>query len=359
VPLGNTSGFFSSKKYGNKMRTLLIESCEKKITDASTSSIVHVRNSQVISKALDFDFVSHQSEIDAALENKYDTIICAYGSQYMKYDNYLRILDNNLDAKLFWLVNDHDVEDNILLRKWLIKYNRPYHMICNNPREGYRGWILRKKMNGKTLNDWIDEWYTLNLNTLIFDEELFYKTLNTKKSDVIYYGTFRKHRIKDMLDYNTASYFLSTSKKNHVKYQAAGIDARYIDPIMWTDKESDLFDHTGCRLQDFKYSIYFEDEHTHKNYAFMANRFYEAVMSNSLMLFDSRCSLVIEKCGYAIDPFQIVKDGDDLNEKVDQLNSDDDSYKHFLSIQQSNVPLIVKEKQDVLQRINQIAKLGN
>jgi hypothetical protein len=144
-----------------------------------------------------------------------------------------------------------------------------------------------------------------------------------------------------------------------VKYQAAKIDAKYIDPIMWTDKESDLFDHAGCRLQDFKYSIYFEDEHTHTNYAYMANRFYEGVMSNTLMFFDSRCSLVIEKCGYKIDPFQIVKNGDELVSKVEQLDSDADSYKHYLSIQQSNIPLIVAERADVLRQIQQITNTGN
>ena len=301
------------------MPTLIIESCEKVIDEVnSPSSIVHVKNSSIIAKHLNADLVSHQSQIDSVKNNEYDTIICAYGSPYMKYNAYLEILDNNPNAKMYWLVNDHDVEDNILLRKWLIKNNRPYHMICNNPRSGYRGWILRKSMNGKTLNDWIDEWHTINLNTLIFNEDLFYKTYecSTRVNDLIYYGTFRKHRV--MLDYNDVNYHISTSKKNQIKFANAGIQAQFIEKLMWSDKPFDMFEPVGLRLRDYKYSLYLEDDHTHSNYAFMANRFYECVMNNTILFFDHRCQLVIDRSGYAIDPFLMVKNGQELKEKMDK-----------------------------------------
>jgi hypothetical protein len=340
------------------MKTLIIESCEKRMTKDAITSIVHVKNSMILRDYLGCDFVSHESEIEEALTKQYDNIICAYSSPYMKYNKYLEILNKNTDAKMFWLVNDHDVEDNILLRKWLIENNKPYDMICNNPREGYRGWILRKKMNGLTLNDWITNWYTVNLNTMIFDEELFYKSLDVEKEGVIYYGTFRKHRIKDMMDYNNVNYVLSSSSKNHKKYSDAGITAKFIEKIMWTDKEPDLFEPVGLRLRDYKYSIYFEDEHTHSNYAFMANRFYECVMNNTLMFYDSRCSLVIERSGYNIDPFQIVKDGDELMQKMEMLDSDKESYEHYLNIQRSNCSIILAEKTTVLESIKNTLALS-
>ena len=113
------------------MNILIIESCEKVIKDKNASSIVHVRNSCILKEELNCDLVSHESEIENALLKKYDVIICAYASPYMKYNNYLRILDNNPEAKMYWLVNDHDVEDNILLRKWALKYEKTYDMICN------------------------------------------------------------------------------------------------------------------------------------------------------------------------------------------------------------------------------------
>jgi hypothetical protein len=336
------------------VKILVIESCEKLIDPKSPSSIVHVKNSEIIANYLGADLISHQSQISSVINNQYDAIICAYGSPYMKYNAYLDILDANNEAKMFWLVNDHDVEDNILLRKWLIKYNRPYHMICNNPRSGYRPWILNKNMNNKKLNDWIDEWYTVNLNVMVFDENLFKQTMETsqKSSDIVYYGTFRKHRIKDMLEYNNVDYFVSSSRKNHLKYQAAGIQAKFIEKLQWFDKEADLFEPYGLRLRDYKYSIYFEDEHTHTNYAFMANRFYECVMNNTLLFYDARCKLVIERSGYNIDPYQIVKNGEELAEKIAILAEDE--YQTLLKIQQSNFDQIMLEKKQVLETIKNV-----
>ena len=332
------------------MNILIIESCEKVMDRNAPSSIVHVKNSQIIADYLGADLISHVSQIPSVIDKQYDVIICAYASPYMKYNAYLDILVANNEAKMFWLINDHDVEDNILLRKWLLKYNRPYNMICNNPRSGYRHWILGKNINEKKLNDWIDEWHTVNLNALIFDEITFNATKDVQRSsDVVYYGTFRKHRIKDMLDYNSANLFVSSSRKNHLKYKAAGIKAKFIEKLQWYEKEIDLFEPFGLRLYDYRYSLYLEDEHTHSNYAFMANRFYECVMHNTLLFYDARCKLTIEKSGFNIDPFQIVKDGDELKEKIAMLA--DDEYKMLLDVQRSNYSTIIKEKADALEAI--------
>ena len=67
------------------MRTLIIESCEKRMTADTVTSIVHVKNSLILRDHLGCDFVSHESEVAKALENNYDRIICAYSSPYMKY----------------------------------------------------------------------------------------------------------------------------------------------------------------------------------------------------------------------------------------------------------------------------------
>ena len=115
-----------------------------------------------------------------------------------------------------------------------------------------------------------------------------------------------------------------------------------------------MIEPVGLRLRDYKYSIYFEDAHTHDNYAFMANRFYECVMNNTLLFYDARCKLVIERSGYNIDSFQIIKDGDELKEKISILAEDE--YQALLKIQQSNFNKIVNEKNDALL---QIAKVLN
>ena len=106
--------------------------------------MVHVKNAVILRDYLGCDFISHAEHIPSVIDKSYDAIICVYASPYMKYNAYLEILDRNPDAKVFWMMNDHDVEDNILLRKWTVKYSKQYDMICNNTRSGYRGWFLGK-----------------------------------------------------------------------------------------------------------------------------------------------------------------------------------------------------------------------
>jgi hypothetical protein len=334
------------------VKILLIESTEKILKpNYKEETIVHVRNSVIISNYLNADLITHESQIESALKDKYDVIICAYGSPYQMYDKYVAILEANPQAKMFWLVNDHDVEDNIVLRKWLLNNHKPYHMICNNPREGYRGWILRKAMNGKTLNDWIDEWHTVNLNALIFEEDDFYKSMGCHKEGLIYYGTYRKWRIDEMLEYNGVDYVLSSTKKNQSKFQSAGIKATFIDKILWADAPEDMFDYFGLRLRDYKFSLYLEDKHTHENYAFMANRFYECVMNNVLMFYDARCNLAIEKSGYEIDDYQIVSSADELSQKMLELNNSNLKYDELLAVQQNNVNKIIADRNTALNQI--------
>ena len=333
------------------MKTLIIESCEKREIK-SNFTMVHVKNAVILRDELACDMISHMEHIPSVINNSYDAIICVYASPYMKYNAYMEILDKNPDAKVFWLMNDHDVEGNILLRKWIEKYQKQHHMICNNPREGYRGWILRRNIAEKTMNDWIDEWHTVNLNTLIFDEQTFKDTLdNWNRDEILYYGTFRKHRIKDMKDYNGAGYRLSSNRRNHLKYQDAGIEAKFIEKLIWDESKVDMFEPVGMRLKDFKLSIYFEDEHTHENYAFMANRFYECVMNNTLQVYDHRCQATIDRSGYNIHPMQIVKNGKELQVLYKTLQENNILYLELLSIQQSNVPIILKEKKEVIETI--------
>ena len=333
------------------MKTLIIESCEKREIK-SNFTMVHIKNAVILKEYLGCDLISHAEHIPRVVNNSYDAIICVYASPYMKYNAYLEILDRNPQAKVFWLMNDHAVEENILLRIWALKYQKQYDMICNNPRSGYKPGILRRKIGEKTLNDWINNWFTVNLNTLVFDENVYLETLNHQsKDEIVYFGTFRKNRIKDMLDYNQVSYRLSSNRRNHLKYQDAGIQAKFIEKLVWDGSKCDMFEPVGLRLKDFMLSIYFEDEHTHENYAFMANRFYECLMNNTLQAYDYRCQKTIDLCGYNIHPKQIVKNGDELLDLYDQLKTDKGLYLELMKVQQSNVELVLKEKQEVLKTI--------
>ena len=87
------------------MRTLIIESCEKRMIANTVTSIVHVKNSLILHDYLGCDFVSHESEVAKALEGNYDKIICAYSSPYMKYNKYLEILQKKIEFQRKELVN--------------------------------------------------------------------------------------------------------------------------------------------------------------------------------------------------------------------------------------------------------------
>lgn len=333
---------------------LIIESCEKRLDVPVSTSVAHVRNSIIVSKELGWDLIGHESEISRVADKKYDAIICMYGSPYQKYQQYLKVLLNNPQAKMFWFVNDHDLEDNILLRRWLEITQQPYHMICNNPREGYRPWILAKNILGKKLNDWIDEWHTVNLNSLIFNMDEFEAGIQRPRTKgVVYYGTFRKWRMKDMLEFNGVPYHLSCSQKNFDKFLRAGVRGRWVDRMHWGKLGAGAEGRRQILLSDYKYTFYIEDEHTHDNYAFMANRYYEAVMNRTLMFFHSKCSKAVTDSGYDIPPFLMVDGANDLNAKMAELDSDREKYAFYLGIQCSNVPKIMQDRENALNQIKE------
>jgi hypothetical protein len=290
------------------MNILIIESTSKTkplATDYSDTAIVHCRNSLILAKELGADLLDGVYCLDKILEKTYDVIICAYASPYMPYREYEAVLEKNPNARYVWLVNDHDLEDNQLLRSWVINHGGSYDVICNNTREGYRPWILNKRMKAKDgtvmgrLDEFINDWCTVNLNSLIFTDYtasgLVEKNLDAPKT--IYYGTYRKHRGCYFAQHMTKELTLSASKKNWKKFNEVG-DAEMINKLKWTRGEEDLY--------AYAWSLYIEDMHTHENYAFMANRWYECLMLDVVMLFDQSCMNTFFKSGYALPPEFII-----------------------------------------------------
>lgn len=329
----------------------MIESCEKKTVEAdfSNTSIVHVRNSKIMESELGYKLITHMSQIPDVINDSWDHIVCVYASPYTKYKAYMEILEKNPDAKMWFLVQDHDLEDNVLLRNYVKATHKKYHTICNNPRSGYRHWILGKNLEGKKLNDWIDEWHTVNLNSLIY-RELDRPNEPDLRHGCLYFGTFRKHRAKDMFAFNGINdYTISSSTKNQSKYTEAGIQANFIDKLDWSEgKET---------LNAFKYSIYFEDLHTHTNYAFLANRFYECLMCNVILFFDAKCQNTIDearKTGYHIHDSFIAKDAADLNTKMDKINGSPAAYEWALEQQNKNKAVARQDRADTLNQIKTI-----
>ena len=252
----------------------------------------------------------------------------------MPWREYQQILDANPEAQLYWLVNDHDLEDNQLLRWAIIERGRTFKVICNNSREGYRHWILGKTIADRTLNDFITEWHVCNLNCLIFRENWkpSYSWIATEKQPCIYYGTFRKHRAKDFTRWLHNPIVLSCSKKHYTKFSSVGCTSRMIAPLTW-EKGAES-------LQQFKYSLYIEDDHTHTHFAFMANRFYEALMLGVVSVFSENTLTTIQKSGYAVES-AIIRD----------LNFSKLPHEELLASQQSLKPQITEERKSVLNGI--------
>lgn len=300
---------------------LIIESIGRPIeADFSKTSVAHARNSVILSQILDADLITGEKDLHLAEGKAYDHIICSYASPYMKYKTLIDVVRNNPDAQLWWFVNDHDLEDNILLRNVLAETNgqRGFNMICNNSREGYRGWILRKKVRNLAgeqigiLDDFIGHWHTLNLNALIYQYERPY-SWEEKTGGAVYWGTMRKWRLPDLIEYQGPHLTISATPRTQKKFAENGVSSSpFVDKLSWQ---------RGCEdLAQYKFSLYVEDEHTHENYAHMANRYYEALMFNVVTFFDAKCRANIEKSGFLIDPFFIVNGRAELTRRMAEVS---------------------------------------
>jgi hypothetical protein len=161
------------------------------------------------------------------------------------------------------------------------------------------------------------------------------------KNGIIYYGTYRKWRQASFQKYLTKGVSLSASNKNWKKFKAINCDCEYLPKLEWTKNNEDL--------RKYKYSIYIEDEHTHNNYAFLANRFYEALMTDTVILFDSTCSNTIAMCGYPFSENIIItpeKLQMGLTNYVDTLN-----FEAELKHQRSFLDKAYEEKRATIEQI--------
>ena len=327
-------------------KTLIIESTDKKkplLSNYSDTSIVHCRNSLILQRALGADLIEGQYKLAEILKNQYDTIICCYASPYAPNIPYRQILHNNPKARLIWLVNDHDLEDNQLLRYAISELGKTYHMICNNPRKGYRHWILGKKIKDKEgnimgkLNHYITNWLTTNLNSLIMDRSSIIKS-EVKKEGIIYYGTFRKWRSDHFTHHLQEGVTCSSSKKHWKKFDAINCNCEMRSKLSWEKGKEDL--------RAYKYSLYIEDVHTHDNFAFLANRYYESLMCDVVVLFDHHCKSTIKKSKYIIPDEFIIPEDSNIASYSSTLD-----YNEMLEIQKQNIEIAFQDKKNCIDEI--------
>lgn len=343
---------------------LIIESIGKPIEkDFSSTVVAHARNSVILSDIIDADIVTGDQDIHITEGKTYENIICSYASPYMKYKMLIDVVRNNPNAKLWWFVNDHDLEDNILLRNVLKETDgdRHFSMVCNNSREGYRSWVLNKKMKNSKgelmglLNDFIDEWYTLNLNALIYnyhvpfdwkDKQQGLNLLGENSNESIYYGTMRKWRMEDFVEYQKADIVFSATQSTQRKLVNAGVMGyRFVPKLSWERGKEDM--------NKYMFSLYMEDEHTHDNYAHMANRFYEGLMFNNITLFDSKCQKTIDKSNFDIDDMYIVDGAEEYMDTV-SLFRDKKTFEDCLETNNFHKSIAEVEHRTVVEQLRTI-----
>lgn len=251
------------------MKIVFLECVNKSIN----MSDAHVRNCIELKKYLESKGhivdIEYNTTSMFNMKKDYDVIIVSYASFYCNHKDIKRIIENNKQAKLYWLTNEYDLSPNGTINK--IFRERGADIIANFDKSASKIKTFKKH-------------HFLNINLLLLQENEVQK----KKYDICYYGTFRRDRKEYFKKYiNSPDFILSTSPKNFKKFKAIGCNFKSIGKMKWGEKKSTL----GL----FKYSLYIEDKYTHDNFNNLANRFYEALSNGTVILFDKSCINTLEK----------------------------------------------------------------
>lgn len=294
------------------MKILFLE-----VVNKSKNSIdAHVRNcfeliKYLKSKGHKVDLL-YNDTADNYKDKDNDVIIVSYASFYCNFKDMKRVIEENKNAKIYWLTNEYDLMPNGSLYK--VFKERNAEVIANYEEKANKIKCFTKH-------------HELNLNLLLYKRK---KSCN-KKYKILYYGTYRKDRAKYFKKYiNSKDFYLSTSSKNFKKFESIGCKFRPIGKMKWGENQDTL----GL----FKYSLYIEDEYTHNNFNNLANRFYEALSNDTVILFDENCRNTLSKSE--------IKDFDYERFIIKDIN-EDRNYKEDLE-EQSKWKKVVEENRRLM-----------
>lgn len=158
----------------------------------------------------------------------------------------------------------------------------------------------------------IKKYNYVNFNALTYEKPI-HKT-ETFEPGLFYYGAFRKDRLNYFFKYFHGKlpydlYISPSSKKSYPEWNSLSPKANLVEashPISETIKK-------------YQSSLYIEDNTSHKIYCSPANRFYEILSSDSLILFDSSCENTFTRYGVDIKDFT-VSNKEEVKERLAEKN---------------------------------------
>ena len=278
------------------------------------------RNDRILKKEFGVPILKDYSEF---YHEKIRNLIITYWSGWADYLEIGEFIKRHREAQIFRMLNEYGVQS---LSSHIMKLidETQVTLIANFPR-------TKKKAK---------EYINLNLNTLIYEEEIHH-TPTPKKYDLIYYGMFRPNRADYFKKYLDGETFVSTSPKNILLFKQIGVRPRFIDTFLWGSRSI---------LDSFRFSLYIEDIYTHTHYNYPANRFYEALMYNTVLLFDSNCANTFKTAGYPVEDY-FVSNLPELKKKMEEIKKD---YPAHLKIQAKWRKRSGEERREVLDRLRPI-----
>lgn len=236
------------------------------------------------------DLIWSYPTVNDNIKSGYDRIIFNHASHYSYVD--YAWLQASPEAELFFITNELLLGEPRAL--WMaVKDGKRYKVISNHPSNV-----------SKVVKKYTTAWNSVNLNALIVDDE---PSLEIKQNNqCIYYGSYRPGRVSSFQKFLQEGVVISTHQKNREKFRKIGVNGPFIDRLNWIKQD----------LAKYSYSIYIEDDVTHSNYNYLANRFYEALNHNVIPLFDASCGETLIKSNYQFPSELIVSSSEEMAEKI-------------------------------------------
>lgn len=285
----------------------------------------------LVSLGHDVDLLWSYPSVNDTVTGGYDCIIFNHASRYAYISD--EWLIRNSSAKLFYITNEYNLGEPLVLWTWVKTRGKQFDVIANHPMAA-----------SKVVKRYVNQWNIVNLNTLIVEETprvATHQFFQTEKQHCIYYGSFRKDRHKYFQRYLTGKIIVSTHAKNRAKFESLGITGPFRDRINWN----------GDGLSAYKTLLYIEDDKTHQHYNFLANRFYEALNYDVFPLFDASCKNTITLSGYTIPDYAIVDNPQTAVYITENLPSSANTYMAQWRTQ------ALAEKKHVLDHITQLVTI--